>query len=66
MARAMQSKAAKLDRQPVWHGYEKEPPQKWLERIEELKRQGRAAEAEDMLSEFRRRFPEHPLPPGSK
>jgi hypothetical protein len=66
MARAMQSKPAKLDRQPAWHGFEKEPPQKWLERIEELKRQGLAAEAEDMLSEFKRRFPEHPLPPGLK
>jgi len=65
-ARAMAEKAAELDRQPVWHGYEKELPQKWLERIEELKRQGRTAEAEDMLSEFKRRFPEYPLPPGSK
>jgi antitoxin component of RelBE/YafQ-DinJ toxin-antitoxin module len=66
MARAMQSKPAEQDRLPVWYGFEKELPQKWLERIEELKRQGRAVEAEEMLSEFKRRFPEHPLPPGSK
>jgi hypothetical protein len=47
---------------PVWHGYEKEPPQKWLERIAELKRERRIAEAEAMLAEFKRRFPGHPLP----
>jgi hypothetical protein len=66
MARAMQTKPSEQDRLPAWHGYEKEPPQKWLVQIQEYKRQGRAAEAEEMLSEFKRRFPEHPLPPGSK
>jgi hypothetical protein len=66
MARAMQAKPPEQDRLPAWQGYEKEPPQKWLVRIEELKRQGRAAEAEEMLSEFKRRFPEHPLPLGAK
>jgi len=65
-ARAMQSKSTEQDRLPVWHGFEKEPPRKWLERIGELKRQGRAAEAEEMQSEFKRRFPEHPLPLDSK
>lgn len=65
-ARAMQTKPTEQDRQPVWHGFEKEPPQKWLDRIEELKRQGQAADAEDMLSEFKRRFPVHPLPLGAK
>ena len=62
MARAMRSKPPEQDRLPAWHGFEKEPPQKWLARIEELKRQGRAVEAEEMLSEFKRRFPEHPQP----
>jgi hypothetical protein len=66
MARAMQSKPPEQDPPPVWHGFEKEPPQKWLDRIEELKRQGRAAEAEEMRSEFKRRFPAHPLPRGAK
>lgn len=65
-ARAMQSKPQDQDPLPVWHGFEQEPPQKWLDRIEELKRQGRAAEAKDMLSEFKRRFPAHPLPLGAK
>ena len=49
-------------RLPVWHGYENEPPQKWLERIAELKRERRTGEAEAMLAEFKRRFPSHPLP----
>lgn len=62
--RAMAAKPPEQDRLPVWHGFEKEPPQKWLARIEELRRQGRAAEAEEMLSEFKRRFPQHPLPAG--
>jgi hypothetical protein len=62
----MAAKPPEQDRLPVWHGFENEPPQKWLVRIEEFKRQGRAAEAEEMLSEFKRRFPEHPLPLGAK
>ena len=66
MARAMATKPPEQDRLTVWHGFEKEPPQKWLARIEELRRQGRAAEAEEMLSEFKRRFPELPLPPDSR
>lgn len=66
MERPMAAKSSEQDRLRVWHGFEQEPPQKWLERIEELKRQGRAAEAEEMLSEFKRRFPQHPLPLGSK
>ena len=49
---------------PVWRGFEKEPPQRWLERIAELRRLERAADAEAMLVEFKRRFPGHPLPPG--
>ncbi|MGH8703625.1 MAG: hypothetical protein ACREVR_20930 [Burkholderiales bacterium] len=66
LARVLAAKPSGQDRQPVWQGFEKEPPEKWLARIEELKRQGRAAEAEEMQSEFKRRFPEHPLAAGSK
>jgi hypothetical protein len=43
---------------------ESQPPEKWLERIEGLKREGRKGEADDLLAEFKRRFPNHPLPPG--
>jgi hypothetical protein len=43
---------------------ESQPPEKWLERIEELKREGKTGEADAVLAEFRRRFPQHPVPPG--
>ena len=66
MARVLAAKPSEQGRQPVWQGFEKEPPEKWLARIEEFERQGRAAEAEEMRSEFKRRFPEHPLAAGSK
>jgi len=48
---------------PVWQGFEKEPAQRWLERIAELRRLERVADADAMLAEFKRRFPGHPLPP---
>jgi hypothetical protein len=64
LAGAMVLESAKQDRPRAWHGFEKEPPEKWLARIEELKVQGRGAEAQEMLAEFKRRFPQHPLPAG--
>jgi len=39
------------------------PPEKWLETIEDLRREGRQAESDGLLAEFKRRFPSHPLPP---
>ena len=44
--------------------FEAQPPEKWLERIEALRREGRKGEADELLAEFKRRFPNHPLPPG--
>lgn len=41
---------------------DREPPDKWLERIAALRREGRAGEADELLSEFRKRFPDHPVP----
>ena len=41
-------------------------PEKWLERIEELRRQGRFEEARTSLAEFRKRFPNHELPASFK
>lgn len=41
---------------------ESQPPEKWLERIEALRREGRTADADEMVAEFKRRFPAHPLP----
>ena len=37
-------------------------PEAWLADIAELRRQGRTAEAEARLTEFRRRYPDYPLP----
>jgi hypothetical protein len=42
--------------------YAHEPPEKWGEKIVELRRQGRSAEADDLLAEFRRHFPGHVVP----
>lgn len=36
------------------------PPAEWLAEIAELRRQGRTAEAEARLREFRRHYPDHP------
>jgi hypothetical protein len=38
------------------------PPGKWLERIEELRKQGRFDEARASLAEFRKRYPDYRLP----
>ena len=43
---------------------DREPPEKWLARIRELRRAGTTADADALLGEFRRRFPGHPLPSG--
>jgi len=39
-----------------------ESPEKWLERIAELRRQGLHDEADKSLAEFRRRYPEYRIP----
>lgn len=38
------------------------PPEKWLERIEDLRKQGRLDEARASLTEFRKRYPDYRLP----
>jgi hypothetical protein len=47
---------------PPWEGFERQAPEKWLERVDELRRAGRDEEAREMLAEFRRRFPQFPVP----
>ncbi len=42
------------------------PPEKWLERIADLRRQGRLEEARTSLTEFRKRFPDYVLPAALK
>lgn len=37
-------------------------PGKWLERIEELRKQGKFEEAKTSLAEFKQRYPDYPLP----
>lgn len=53
-----------MKRAPVWHGLEQEPPGKWLERLAELRKKGRTGEADELLAEIKRRFPDQPLPTG--
>lgn len=42
------------------------PPEKWLEQIEALRKQGRLEEAKTSLAHFRQRYPDYPLPAGLK
>lgn len=42
------------------------PPDKWLERIEELRKQGKLGEAKTSLMEFRKRYPGYELPASLK
>lgn len=42
--------------------FENQRPDQWLEKIVELRREGRGAEADELLAEFKKRFPDHPLP----
>jgi hypothetical protein len=66
-ARAMQAERPLPDTARVaglLKEFEPQPPEKWLEKIEALKREERKEEADGMLAEFKRRFPNHPLPPG--
>jgi hypothetical protein len=39
-----------------------ESPERWLERIVQLRKEGRHEEAEKQLAEFRRRYPEYKIP----
>ncbi len=47
-------------RAPLWRGLEDQPPEKWLERLAEYRRDNRQADADELLAEFRLRFPDHP------
>lgn len=46
---------------PAWLiELDNQPPEKWLERLSLFKRDGLQVEADELLVEFRRRFPDHP------
>ena len=59
LGRSIEAGSATL---PIWQDLERQPPEKWLERMEELRRTGRTVELNDLLAEFRKRFPGHTLP----
>ena len=42
---------------------DKQPPAMWIERVLALRKDGRIAEADGVLMEFKLRFPDVPLPP---
>lgn len=46
----------------LWQDLVGKPPEKWLQRIAELRRAGKTADADVLVAEFRRRFPDEPLP----
>ena len=46
----------------LWQDLVQELPQKWVQRIVEWRRAGRTVDADALMQEFRRRFPEHPPP----
>ena len=39
-----------------------EPPERWIERIAEFRKEGRHDEADKLLAEFKQRFPDYKLP----
>ncbi len=56
-----QRSGPQLITRPAWFTeLDNQPPEKWLERLAQFKRDGRQAEADELMSEFRRRFPDHP------
>lgn len=46
----------------LWQDLVNEPAEKWVQRIVEWRRAGRGADVDALVAEFRRRFPDHPLP----
>ena len=46
----------------LWQDLVNEPAEKWVQRIVEWRRAGRAADADLLVAEFRRRFPDQTLP----
>lgn len=49
-------------RTELWQDLVKEPAEKWIQRVAELRRAGQTADADALLAEFRRRFPDARLP----
>jgi len=47
---------------PLWRDLEREPQEKWLDRLRELRRDSREEDFARLLAEYRRRFPDRVLP----
>ena len=53
--------APKPPARPAWLvELDLQPPERWLDKLAEFRRDGRNAEADELLAEFRKRFPDHP------
>lgn len=61
-AAASASASAKSVTRPALSGTLERGPEQWLEEIRQLRREGRATEAEARLAEFRNRYPQFLLP----
>ena len=54
--------SAPVPERVLWQDLVNEPAEKWVQRMVEWRRAGRTADADALTAEFRRRFPEYPLP----
>jgi hypothetical protein len=54
--------SAPVPERVLWQDLVNDAPEKWVQRIVEWRRTGRTADADALTAEFRRRFPDHPLP----
>ncbi len=61
-ATARANASAESAARPAPSGTLERSPEQWLEEIRQLRREGRAAEAEARLAEFRKRYPQFLLP----
>jgi hypothetical protein len=53
--------APKPATRPAWLvELDSQPAERWLERLGEFRRDGRTTDADELLVEFRKRFPDHP------
>jgi hypothetical protein len=50
----------------LWQDLLREPAERWIQRIVELRRGGRTADADALTAEFRRRFPDTALPEAAR
>jgi len=61
-AEVQESAVRPAEPDPLWRDLEREPAEKWLERLRSMRRDGREQDFGRLLAEFRRRFPDRELP----